>query len=259
LIFVLNYRIQFSWPKELTGLERVALSAQGDLQRVLRSAKAKPEALYADTSLSAFFARPIVIALIYSHTFTRRSDGTLDRLALPNSSAISSVSPELPIVQNRQVHLQCGGKVVCTATSTVKIASPRSAHLFLEEKYGIGQLFSKLEATPSFELLQVGIGGQDDMVSVEKGLGGGPHLWRKYRLSVPEFECEILEVFASREMFIRGPSWLEEQPGHFTTTTTIASLGTFRRPTQNTLLWFALLSVFILELYMYIVGASRCV
>ncbi|KAJ6607500.1 hypothetical protein B0H10DRAFT_2306156 [Mycena sp. CBHHK59/15] len=48
--------ISFSWPKELSGLERVALSSQGDLQRVL----------------SAFFARPIVLALIYSNTFTTR-------------------------------------------------------------------------------------------------------------------------------------------------------------------------------------------
>lgn len=28
---------QFEWPVEITGLERIALSAQGDLQRVLRS------------------------------------------------------------------------------------------------------------------------------------------------------------------------------------------------------------------------------
>ncbi|KAJ6591598.1 hypothetical protein DFH09DRAFT_1137480 [Mycena vulgaris] len=232
--------ISFSWPKELTGLERVALSAQGDLQRVL----------------SAFFARPIVLALIHSHSYTRRSDGTLIPLPLPNPSAISSVSPEFPIVQNRQVHLQCGGKVVCTATSTVKIYSPRCAHLFLEEKYGIGQLFSKLEATPSFELLSVGIGGQD-MIAVEKGLGGGPLLWRKYRLSVPEIECEILEVFTSRDMFVRGQSWLDEQ-GH-DQVTTLLSLRTFRRPTTNTLLWFALFSVLIFEFYIYLAGSPRCV
>ncbi|KAJ7442251.1 hypothetical protein FB451DRAFT_1297533 [Mycena latifolia] len=231
--------ISFSWPQELTGLERVALSAQGDLQRVL----------------SAFFARPIVLALIYSHTYTRRPDATLVPLSLPNPSAISSVSPEFPIVQNRQVHLQCGGKLVCTATSTVKIQSPRCAHLFLEEKYGIGQLFSKLEVTPSFELLGVGIGGQDDLTSVEKGHGGGPHLWRKYRLSVPEIECEILEVFASRDMFVRGQSWLDDQ---LDDQVTLSPLRAFRRPSTNILLWVALLCMLTFELYMYL-GPSRCV
>ncbi|KAJ7668329.1 hypothetical protein B0H17DRAFT_949912, partial [Mycena rosella] len=230
--------IQFSWPQELTGLERVALSAQGDLQRVL----------------SAFFARPIVLALIYSHTYTKRPDDTLVPLLLPNPSTISSVSPEFPIVQHRQVHLQCSGKVVCAATSTVKILSPRCAHLFLEEKYGIGQLFSKLEVTPSFELLGVGIGGQDDMISVEKGHESGPHLWRKYRLSVPEIECEILEVFASRDMFVRGQSWLDDQG-----LVTVPHLPAHRQRTTNTLLWIALLSMLTFEFYMYLGGPSRCV
>ncbi|KAJ7765408.1 hypothetical protein DFH07DRAFT_810480 [Mycena maculata] len=232
--------ISFSWPEELTGLERVALSAQGDLQRVL----------------SAFFARPIVLALIYSHTFTRSQDNTLVPLHLPNSSAVSSASSELPLVQHRQVHLQCSGKVVCTATSTVKISSPRCAHLFLEEKYGIGQLFSKIGATPSFELLGVGIGGQDDIVSVEKGLGGGSQLWRKYRLSISEIECEILEVFASRDMFVHGQSWLEGPDDQWVTT---APLRAFRRPTTNTLLWLAILTLLTFELYSYLTGPPGCV
>ncbi|KAJ7836948.1 hypothetical protein B0H13DRAFT_2239930 [Mycena leptocephala] len=225
--------ISFSWPKELSGVER-------DLQRVL----------------SAFFARPIVLALIYSHTFTRGSDDTLAPLSLPNPAAIASASVEFPILQNRQVHLQCGGKLVCTATSTVKISSPHCAHLFLEEKYGIGQLFSKLGATPSFELLGVGIGGQNDLITVEKGFGTGPQLWRKYRLSIPEIECEILEVFASREMFVRGESWLKEQRhDHITASSKVVM---FRRPTANTFVWLALLFMLAFELYMYLAGPSRC-
>ncbi|KAF7356608.1 hypothetical protein MVEN_00994900 [Mycena venus] len=229
----------YTFSPKTTTISNVSLSpAQGDLQRIL----------------SAFFSRPISLALIYSHTFTKRSDDTLEPLSLPNPNAIASASPEFPIVQNRQVHLQCSGKVVCTATSTVKISSSLCAHLFLEEKYGIGQLFSKLGATPSFELLGVGIGGHNDVITVEKGFGGGPQLWRKYRLSVPEIECEILEVFASREMFLRGESWLDgrDQP------ITSSSL-TSRRSTTNTLLWFAFLSMLMFELYMYIAGPSRCI
>ncbi|KAJ7066610.1 hypothetical protein C8F01DRAFT_1123923 [Mycena amicta] len=224
--------ISFSWPKELTGMERVALSAQGDLQRIL----------------SAFFARPIVLALIYSHTFTKHVDGTLAPLSMPNPAAVAAACPDAPLVQNRQVHLQCGGKLVCTATSTVKISSARCAHLFLEEKYGIGQLFSKLEVTPSFELVGVGIGNQDE--DAEKGLGRGPQLWRKYRLSIPEIECEILEVFASRDMFVRGQTWLDEQPA--------PSLSTRQTPTTNTLLWVACVSTVVFELYMHFVGRAGC-
>ncbi|KAJ7180644.1 hypothetical protein C8R46DRAFT_1070121 [Mycena filopes] len=232
--------ISFSWPPELTGLERVALSAQGDLQRVL----------------SAFFARPIVIALIYSHTFTKRSqnDTSLIPLPLPNPAAIASASLDSPIIQNRQVHLQCTGKLVCTATSTVKLLSPNAAHLFLEEKYAIGQLFSKLGVTPSFELLDVGIGGQDEAMTIEKGFGRGPNLWRKYRLFVRDVECEILEVFASRDMFVRGQAWLDEQsfPGPFT------AVSPYRRPSTNTLLWLAVLALLVFELYTTVLRPSRC-
>ncbi|KAJ7252788.1 hypothetical protein B0H12DRAFT_1017888 [Mycena haematopus] len=224
--------ISFSWPKELTGLERIALSAQGDLQRIL----------------SAFFARPIVVALTYSHTFTKRPDDTLEPLVLPNPTAIASASPESPIVQNRQVHLQCGGHIVCTATSAVKISSSRCAQLFLVEKYAIGQMFSKLGATPVFELLDVGIGGQaDDMVTVEKGFGAGPQLWRKYRLSVPEVECEIVEVFASREMFTFGESWLE---GRRQVDTQTASLSVYRR--RAPIIALTILCILLVGLYRYI-------
>ncbi|KAJ7224285.1 hypothetical protein GGX14DRAFT_424971 [Mycena pura] len=235
--------VSFSWPKTLTGIERVALSAQGDLQRVL----------------SAFFARPIVVALIYSHTFTKRSDGTLVPLALPNSPVIASASHESPIVQNRQVHLQCGGKVVCTATSTVKILSAESAHLFLEEKYGIGQLFSKLEIKPSFELLNVSVGGHEDAPAVEKGFGRGPQLWRKYRLAGPDIECEILEVFTSRDMFVRGQAWLDEQQRKDEVAAGAPFYGLrLRRPSTSALLCIVLVCLLSFELFVYSVGRSRC-
>ncbi|KAF8644750.1 hypothetical protein AX16_008294 [Volvariella volvacea WC 439] len=263
--------INYAWPAGITGLERIALSAQGDLQRVL----------------SAYFARPITIALIYSDTYTtipppspssnhsptpslsqqfvspssppaffptthfRISSTpatttittnstsstpyhptqplTLTPLTLPNPSAISNASPTIPLIQTRQVHLLCAGKIVCTATSTVKISSPRCAHLFLEEKYAIGQMFTELGRVPAFELLDVGLRfGKDSGVvgpgcGGEKGGNGGgagagrstfvlgsrdEELWRKYRLAVPDFECEILEVFPSRAMFADGEAWL---------------------------------------------------
>ncbi|KAF8892117.1 hypothetical protein BD779DRAFT_1510964 [Infundibulicybe gibba] len=191
--------ISFPWPAGITGLERIALSAQGDLQRVL----------------SAFFARPISIALVYSHSFTGVPDNMTTPLTLPNPSALAAASPETPILQTRQVHLQCGGKIVCTATSTVRMTSPYSAHLFLEEKYGIGQMFSQLAKVPYFELLNVGIDRVDDLVGgkwstsgITSRVPGQEQLWRKYKLVVPEFECEILEVFPSREMFLHGDKWL---------------------------------------------------
>ncbi|TFK39445.1 hypothetical protein BDQ12DRAFT_56443 [Crucibulum laeve] len=202
--------ISFPWPGSITGLERIALSAQGDLQRVL----------------SAFFARPIVVSLVYSHTFTQDSPtGPLAPLTLPNHPAIVSASPDSPIVQTRQVHLQCNGKIVCTATSRVRITSPECAELFLEEKYAIGQMFRRLEKVPAFHLLSVGIGEVDGSPTHHPDekypsskrlfrLGGEneneQQIWRKYKLVIPDFECEILEVFPSREMFEHGEIWLTD-------------------------------------------------
>lgn len=71
-------------------------------------------------------------------------------------------------------------------------------------------MFRKLEKLPLFELVRVGFGaapgdGDEDEDEDEERK---KQLWRQYKLIVPEFECEILEVFPSREMFTRGESWL---------------------------------------------------
>lgn len=228
--------ISYPWPAGVTGLERIALSAQGDLQRVL----------------SAFFAHPITIALVSSHTLHHPASSSSSApipLTLPAPHAISNASPSSPITQTRQVHLMCRGRIACTATSTVRITAPEIAHLFLEEKYAIGQMFRRLERVPAFELVEVGVGEVHDDLSLStttttsssscresiptkppsgswteklallKRRGNRPgtnQLWRKYKLVIPDFECEILEVFPERSMFVNAEAWLagedSEQP-----------------------------------------------
>jgi hypothetical protein len=210
----------------VNGLERIALSAQGDLQRVLRYVNlmilvSLNTLIFSISGAllvgSAFFARPIVIALVYSHTVCQASSkSAAEPITNPTPTIIASASPTSPIVQTRQVHLQCAGKIVCTATSTVRITSPECANLFLIEKYAIGQMFRRLEKIPAFELLAVGLGPVDDndkdktpgAFSTSNDKKKSNQLWRKYTLTIPNFECEILEVFPSREMFLKGDSWL---------------------------------------------------
>ena len=173
------------------------------------------------THTSSFFARPIVVALIYSQTTRQVSPNTpFEPVKQPTPSVVESASPNTPIIQTRQVHLQCAGKVVCTATSTVRITSPEIAHLFLQEKYAIGQLFRRLEKVPAFELVAVGFGAvehKEKFVASTSSTGaasGSPpdQLWRKYTLGIPHFECEILEVFPDRQMFVKGEKWLDNEP-----------------------------------------------
>ncbi|KAF8604928.1 hypothetical protein BDV93DRAFT_555342 [Ceratobasidium sp. AG-I] len=117
----------FNWPSCLSGIERVALSAKGDLQR----------------TLSAYFSHPISVAR--GHT-------------TPDPSApISSASPDSPLEQVRSVDLVCRGRVVCMCTSTVRMISPAAAQLVLVDKYPIGQVFRSLGRAPAFQLLDVGL------------------------------------------------------------------------------------------------------
>ncbi|KAI0267529.1 hypothetical protein BGY98DRAFT_1069187 [Russula aff. rugulosa BPL654] len=116
--------VEFSWPADLSGLERIMLSAHGDLQRLL----------------SAFFSNSINIKTIYAHTSPRTH----------------TASPEEPITQGREVHLICNGKTACIATSTVTITTPEVERLFLDEKFAIGQMFRKMQTPPKFALLECG-------------------------------------------------------------------------------------------------------
>ncbi|KAK0497343.1 hypothetical protein EDD18DRAFT_1161705 [Armillaria luteobubalina] len=190
--------INYPWPEGLTGIERIALASQGDLQRIL----------------SAFFAHSIQIDPVYSHTQLAISPDLPNvTLELPNSKVIDSVSPDSPIIQMRKVFLRCAGKTVCTATSTIRMTSPRAAHLVLIDKYPIGQTFRMLGQQPAFELLSVEFGEAPiSMDKEEYDDAEGEQLQRKYRLSVEDFEAEILEVFPSRDMFSRGTDWLFDSP-----------------------------------------------
>lgn len=204
--------ISYPWPPTVTGVERIALSAQGDLQRVL----------------SAFFARPISIAVIFERTHWQQSPGTTPELLKHVSPEIvTAASPSTPIIQTRQVHLQCSGKVVCRATSTVYVTSPNTAHLFLVDKYAIGQTFRRLEKLPVFDLLSVGLGpySQGERGTFHPSPGwsmspddpaGSRELWRRYKLTTPGFHCEIVEVFPDRDMFVHGEAWLDDRVAYAT-------------------------------------------
>lgn len=148
---------------------------------------------------SAFFARPISINLVFAQT----QPSSLEEALNP--------SPQSPSVQKRQVNLTCAGRVVCTATSSVVISSPKYAKLFLQDGYAIGQIFRKTGDAPEFELMDVGLVGEtdDEKESAQKVMGERK-MWRRYTLRVEGFQADIVEVFPDRRMFTRGEAWLDE-------------------------------------------------
>lgn len=143
------------------------VAARGDLQRLM----------------STFFAHPISIALVYANTAPR----------------LGPASKAAPIEQTRQVRLECEGRIVCIATSSVSISNPTVERLFLDEKYAIGQCYRKLNAEPQFALLEVVTG---------TGRDGKKMLRRRYTLKAGGLDCDIVEVFPDRDMFIRCEGWL---------------------------------------------------
>lgn len=120
------------------------------------------------------------------------------------SPSDAPASPAAPIVQERRVHLRCGARVVCVATSRVTLTAPEPARLLLAERFALGQLFRALRCAPAFELLAV---------DARVGPDGRRELSRRYRLGTEGCECEIEEVFPDREMFVLGERWLDMDEG----------------------------------------------
>ncbi|GAW00063.1 hypothetical protein F5879DRAFT_936302 [Lentinula edodes] len=162
--------VRIEQPGKYTGLERIMLAAQGDLQRLL----------------SSFFADTIDIEVIYAK----------------NTPRIAPAAPDAPIIQTRKVLLKCRSVVVCTATSTVTLTSPECERLILDEKFAIGQTFRQMKQVPAFLLKDI---------ELNETPAGEEELRRTYTLTSPGIECEILEVFPSRDMFVYGEEWLAKQ------------------------------------------------
>jgi hypothetical protein len=91
----------------------------------------------------------------------------------------------------------------------VRITCPKSARLFLEEKFAIGQVFRELGTVPRFVLIAVGVNGDIDGKHNKFSASEKQELWRKYKVDCEGFECEIFEVFPTRKMFVHGNNWLQ--------------------------------------------------
>ncbi|CAG8736979.1 2174_t:CDS:2, partial [Dentiscutata erythropus] len=102
-----------SLPNEFSGLERICLTANGNLQRVL----------------SSWFNKPVIVQLIKN-------------VSVPICHQKSSEHSN-PILQkyDREVNLICESKVVCNAISEVIIHDSFVLDLIMNKGVGIGQLF----------------------------------------------------------------------------------------------------------------------
>jgi chorismate-pyruvate lyase len=111
-------------PDCFSPLERIVLTANGNLQRIV----------------SSFYNAPVAVVIVQN-----------DRRAGQLSSSDSDL-----LCFDREVHLTVAGRVFCVARSEIFLGTERLRALVERDRIGIGQLFRHLSLLPEFTLLEAG-------------------------------------------------------------------------------------------------------
>ena len=104
-----------------TALERVVLTANGNLQRIM----------------SAYYGSPVTVRV-------KRCD------KVAGNEAVGKM------LYDREVELLVGGQVFCTAVGRIELLDSSCVEAIESKKVGVGQLFRYLGALPRFVLLEAG-------------------------------------------------------------------------------------------------------
>eukprot|EP01135_Chromosphaera_perkinsii_P006528 Nk52_evm1s538 gene=Nk52_evmTU1s538 len=115
----------YALPECFTPLERIVLTANGNLQRVI----------------SAYYNSAVSVDIVYNRRVKETTGGG---------------DKGLPAVYERQVTLHCREEQFCTATSKIILNTAELVRLVEEERIGLGQLFRHLRLLPTFYLLSAG-------------------------------------------------------------------------------------------------------
>jgi hypothetical protein len=146
-------------PGDFTPIQRILLTANGTLQRLL----------------SAYFNRPIFLRIV-KHEEQKSPHQS-------NFQSDFSISP--PVVFLRQSELVMDNEIViCHASSRMEITSPDLLERLSTSSIGIGQLFRTYHLHPEFCLYEVG--------------SSHDTFHRRYSLSASGIYCMIHESFVSR-------------------------------------------------------------
>ncbi|KAF9570001.1 hypothetical protein EC968_002360 [Mortierella alpina] len=145
-------------PDGFSGSERILLTANGNLQRLI----------------SAYFNKTVTVTIL---------ENTQVPLTAADDADDDDKDPAVIARFQREVNLLCNNKIVCNAKSRVLIKDQQVYDLVVKNGVGIGQIFRYLDRLPSFELH--GLGRTDKT------------FWREYSLTIPGVDCRLLEVLPS--------------------------------------------------------------
>ncbi|KAG9320242.1 hypothetical protein KVV02_002932 [Mortierella alpina] len=111
-------------PDGFSGSERILLTANGNLQRLI----------------SAYFNKTVTVTILENNQVPLTPDD----------------DPAVIARFQREVNVLCNNKIVCNAKSRVLIKDPKVYDLVVKNGVGIGQIFRYLDRLPSFELHGIG-------------------------------------------------------------------------------------------------------
>ena len=146
-------------------LDRMALTANGNLQRLF----------------SSYYDAPVHVVVDSCEQKTLQLWDRVVHLTVLNQVR-NQVLPETQVFCDTECLKYRGLQVFCSAHSIVTIHDPACQDLVQSGKVGLGQLFRYLDRLPTFELLDAGY--------LENGA-----LWRLYELKCKEVSCRIREDF----------------------------------------------------------------
>jgi len=153
----------------MSPLDRIALTANGNLQRIFSSFYDAPVHVHVDRCVRR-----------KSRSSAEGVTGEFNGSMQENGFKKSMGSDEA--IWDRSVHLSVFDQVFCKATSVITVHSNECIKIVESGEVGIGQLFRYLDKLPTFAIIDAGR-------SEDEGL------WRQYRLECEELTCDILEEF----------------------------------------------------------------
>ena len=192
----------------MSPLERIALTSNGNLQRIFSSYYDAPVHVHVDRCEMRTFGNQGVnrsgsgdggIGSAEGHEYGLLGDFELGSKKQHNGKFIIAADSTEPAsggdaVWDREVHLSVHSQRFCTARSVVTVRSEDCIRLVHSGKVGIGRLFRYLDRLPTFEILDAGRRLDD----------GG--MWRTYTLKCRELSCVIREDFVSNAWLIEPTS-----------------------------------------------------
>lgn len=154
-------------------LDRMALTANGNLQRLV----------------SSYYDAPVEVLVDYCHQVEDLGDGLKAFSINPPNENLE------PKRWDRLVRLSVHNQTFCRAHSIITVHDPSCQKLVESGEVGLGQLFRHLDILPEFELHNAG--------TYRARSGGG--FWREYTLKCTELSCDIHEGFRAHMWDLHPP------------------------------------------------------